>query len=336
MRQLMRVICLCALLLPGAGVLMAQDFGDLVSGSKQDANYLVKGYVGPTMKALGAGLNQGWYNTAKPHKKFGVDLTISVAAIAIPTSDELFTVDNSKLTRLDLITNQSGGAVTPGTGKGKIPTMFGPSSTSGQFNTRPASTPFAAPEGVGLNSLPMSRIPIPVVNLGFGLPKNTDIKFRYVPSVGSSDFKFSLFGVGVMHDVKQWIPGMKMLPFDLSGFFGFTRMSMNSELDSQDPSKKGSFNVNATTIQALISKKISVLTFYGGTGFNFAKSTLAVKGTYDLDGVPVKNPIDFSVATSGPRFTLGMRLKLAVITFHADYTLQKYSAFTAGFGINVR
>jgi hypothetical protein len=314
---------------------MAQDFGDLLTGTKKDANYLVEGYVTPALKSLGAGLNQGWYNTGKPHKMWGVDLTISIAAIKVPTEDEFFTVDNSKLSQLDLIMNHQGGAVTPSTGKGKIPTVFGPSSTQGRFDSRPPGQQFDAPEGVGLDELPMGRLPIPVVNLGFGLPKNTDIKFRYVPTIGSDEAKFSLFGIGLMHDIKQWMPGIKLLPFDLSGFVGFTRMSVKAELDD-DASKKGNFGINATTVQAVISKKLSVLTFYGGAGYNFVKSNLEVTGTYDLNGVPVKDPIDLSLSTSSPRFTAGMRLKLAVFTIHGDYSFQKYSALTVGFGINVR
>ena len=50
----------------------------------------------------------------------------------------------------------------------------------------------------------------------------------------------------------------------------------------------------------------------------------------------IKDPVKFDVGSSGPRFTAGMRLKLAVITFHADYTIQKYKALSVGFGINVR
>ena len=45
------------------------DFEQLIKGGKDDANYLAKGYVSPMLKAIGTGLNQGWYNTAKPHNR---------------------------------------------------------------------------------------------------------------------------------------------------------------------------------------------------------------------------------------------------------------------------
>ena len=37
-----------------------------------------------------------------------------------------------------------------------------------------------------------------------------------------------------MHDVKQWIPGIKNLPFDLSGFFAFNSLEGSSAIDSDD------------------------------------------------------------------------------------------------------
>jgi len=36
------------------------------------------------------------------------------------------------------------------------------------------------------------------------------------------------------------------------------------------------------------------------------------------------------------QFTAGMRLKFAIITFHADYSYAKYHSVTAGIGISFR
>jgi hypothetical protein len=133
------------------------------------------------------------------------------------------------------------------------------------------------------------------------------------------------------------------MPFDLSGFVGFTNIKMTSTFQN-DPAGKpetGEFTINSTTVQALISKKFSVLTLYGGLGYNIAKSNLAMKGWYDINNNGTKDtaevdPLDLKFAASGPRATVGMRLKLAVFTFHGDYTLQKYKCLSVGFGIAVR
>ena len=183
-----------------------------------------------------------------------------------------------------------------------------------------------------------------MVHLGIGIYKNTDLKFRFFPEQQYGDFKVSMFGIGVLHDVKQWIPGIKNLPFDLSGFFGYTKLKVETQLNQ--PGQVGQFDVTGTTIQGLISKKLSVLTVYGGLGYNIAKSSVALKGTYDLDGNSAtgtngdgreaKDPLALSATATGPRVTAGMRLKLAVFTFHGDYTIQKYKTLSVGFGIAIR
>ena len=62
------------------------DIDDLLSKSIVDGETLVKAYSDPLMKTVSLGLNSGWYNTAKPHKLFGVDLTITASALTVPTS----------------------------------------------------------------------------------------------------------------------------------------------------------------------------------------------------------------------------------------------------------
>lgn len=316
-------------------VLRAQDdFDQLVKGSLEDANYLLKGYASPVLKAFGTGLNQGWYNTAKPHKIGGVDLTVTVNAVYFPASDKFYKVDNSKLKNLALITPANG----------QVPTILGAETPLPRYQDKITGSQFDGPGGIDpKGNFGIAAIPVPMAQLGIGLPKGFDLKLRYVPTLNLGDQgKFNMFGIGVMHDVKQYIPGIKNLPFDLSGFVGFTKMKFDVALDPAKPDQHGIFEASATTIQGVISKKIAVLTVYGGLGYNIAKTNLALKGTYTFDNPPpapsttVKDPVNFDVTSSGPRATAGIRLKLAVITLHADYTLQTYNTLSVGFGISVR
>ncbi len=314
------------------------DLNDLLKGSVADANRLIEGYSSPMLKSFGYGLNQGWYNTAKPHKSFGVDLTVSVSAVYIPNSDLFYTVKNSELKNIQL-ESIGGTAITNGTGS--VPTVFGPE-IKPRYGIPSTNSSVDAPGGIDLKkSIGVQAIPIPIAHLGIGLPKGFDLKVRFVPTLNlGSDTKFNLFGVGVMHDLKQYMPGVKSLPFDLSAFVGYTKMKLDVSLDpTLHPDQKAIFESSATTIQGLISKKISVLTFYGGIGYNIANNKLAMKGNYDLDQdgkTDITDPINIKAESNGLRTTAGLRLKLAVFTFHGDYTIQKYNTLTVGFGINVR
>jgi hypothetical protein len=315
------------------------DIDELLRESVDDGRKLIGAYVSPIMKSVSLGLNQGWYNTAKAHKIAGVDLTITVNAMAIPNSDNFFDPSKLNLTQLELSPSSPDYP--------RVPTMVGPEREPVfRLRSNPSVT-FNGPPGLDLKkNIKSNKIPVPMAHLGFGLPKGTDLKLRFVPTLKLGDnSSLKLFGIGIMHDIKQWIPGIKLLPFDLSGFVGYTKFEVESRLDPNDPQnadQKGVFSINATTIQGLISKKFSVATVYAGLGYNIAKSNLALKGKYDIneDGDEndqyETNPVDLNFAASGVRATVGARLKLAVLTFHADYTLQKYNCLTVGFGIAVR
>jgi hypothetical protein len=332
MRSFYRVSVLAAAFAAFSLPAFAQDdIEKLLQESVEDGRKLVGAYVAPVMKSLSLGLNQGWYNTAKPHKIAGVDLTITVNAMTIPDGDLLFRPDQLGLTKIELAPSSPGFPYAS--------TIVGPDREATFQVKGDPSKNFQGPPGLDLKGQTgYNKVPVPMVHLGFGLPKGTDLKLRYIPTLDlGDDGTVKMFGVGVMHDIKQWIPGIKLMPFDLSAFVGYTKFEMQYQLDpNSNPDQQGIFNMNATTIQGVIGKKFSVITFYGGLGYNIAKSNIALKGNYDIDGTNYKDPVDLKFAASGPRATIGTRLKLAVFTFHADYTLQKYKCLTVGFGISVR
>ena len=340
MKSVYRIFFSLLIALASVSPAVAQDDLDkLLTESVEDGGKLITAYVSPFMKSVSLGLNQGWYNTAKPHKIAGVDLTITANAMTIPKSDLFYDVTKLGLDVVSLHSSSQGYPLAPTiVGSDHAPTFAYTDDETGITET------FTGPGGIDLEGeLGRNWVPVPMAHLGFGLPKGTDLKLRFTPTIDlGDDATLKILGLGIMHDVKQWIPGMKLLPFDLSGFVGYTKFKMETAFDPEDnPDQRGVFEMNATTIQGLISKKFSVLTLYGGVGYNIAKSNIAIKGNYDIndDGETSPNevdPLDLKFAASGFRTTAGFRLKLAVLTLHADYTLQKYKCLTVGIGISVR
>jgi hypothetical protein len=314
------------------------EVDQFLKGSVADAKLVTEGYMKPFASAWAASMNQGWYNTAKVHKFPGFDLTITVNPVMIPSDQRVFAVDNTKLSNL-LLTRDANGQAVAQNGTGNIPTFFGPD-TSPQFSTRPVvpGSSFS-----GLSGIDFNYLPVPMAHLGIGLPKGFDLKLRFVPelnfNLGDTKGNFSLWGVGIMHDIKQYIPRIKSLPFDLSAFVAHTQIRLNMGINPQRADQQADFQTSATTIQGLISKKISVLTVYGGLGYNIATTNMDVKGAYDFndDGTfETRDPFTVEGSATGPRVTAGLRLKFGPITFHGDYTLQTFSALSLGFGIAVR
>jgi len=132
---------------------------------------------------------------------------------------------------------------------------------------------------------------------------------------------------------------MKLLPFDLSGLVGFNRISTNYQIDEQ-AGQFAEFNASATTVQAIISKKLLFFTPYAGVGVNIVRSNFVLNGIYDLgNGETTRpNPIDFAFdGSGGPRFTVGARVKILwVLALNVDYTIQKYNTLSVGLGLNIR
>jgi hypothetical protein len=327
-----------------SGATAQDDIDAIIKGSIADAKILLEGYVGPGMRGLGSGLNQGWYNTAKPHDKFGLDLTVTTSLVYVPSGEEFYLVDNTKLSRIKLASYD--GKQIPLNGSAEVPTIFGPDKAPSYTvydETGTISGSVNGPPGLDLeNTIKVANaLPVPMYNFGLGLPKKIDLRVRFAPTLTFQDLKFNLLGFGIMHDVGQYLPGVKVLPIDISIFAGYTKMELEQGLNTSasGSDQKAEMSVSSGTIQALISKKLSVLTLYGGVGYNFSNSNIDVKGSYDLDDdgtAETKDPLALDFATSGVRATAGLRLKLAVFTLHADYTLGDYNALTAGFGINIR
>ena len=332
----------------------SQSFGDVLSTGADNAETYLINYASPAINAFGNGMSEGWYNTAKPHKALGFNITISPSFAFIPNSDQSFQFDANDYTDLTL----------EGDDDGILPTLVGGDAQSGSelVFTGEASYPgipaivipgeqrFDVPSGViNLKDVPFAGAPAPTYNIGIGVSKGTDLKLRILPPVSAGDFSTNIIGLGVMHDVKQWIPGVKALPFDLSAFVGSSRMTMKYDIDVDvnngtsrfEGDGQAIFKTTATTVQGIISKKLLFFTPYFALGFNAVKSTLDVNGnyTYTVPGntSDVKDPIsaEFSGA-GGLRSTIGAQLQFAVLTIHGAYTLQRYNTFSMGLGVSLR
>ncbi len=70
------------------------DFTDVLSAGVEDASLYLENYIDPFMKGFGFGMTNGWYNTAKPHKLLGLDLTVTANLAYVPNKDLFFDFEN--------------------------------------------------------------------------------------------------------------------------------------------------------------------------------------------------------------------------------------------------
>ena len=300
-----------------AGLIGFSSFGQTAT---EDGKNLIEAYIGPLGISLGSALNNGWYNTAKPHSLGGFDVTITANIVIVPTNEKTFNISNSN----------NGGAFSGG----ETPTILGGGDVA-QVSYLGSSTPM--PKGF---NIPI--IPLPILQAGVGLIKGTELDFRYMPElkIGSAG-KVGLFGIGLKHDILQWVPIVDKIPIDLSIQAGYTKLS--SEIELIDPSAtispQANLDVSATTVNLILSKKLLMFTPYLGLGYNSTKTTFNVEGNYNIAGLAIDvsdlTNIDFE-SKNNFRANIGFRFNITLITIQADYTFSEYPTATLGVGVSLR
>ena len=296
-----------------------------LNGPINDTEKLIEGYMSPFGKWFGSGLNAGWYNTAKPHIFPGFDLTGGIHFITPSNDAMLFSPE------LDVL------IIDPE--NSELSTFLGPDTETG-INYMSANGEiiklFDSPGGSDWSG----PIPMPYLQGSIGLIKNTEILFRLAPKIEIEDTKTGFWGVGLKHDIKQWIPGINILPFDFSFVGGYSQLNSNTTFSA---TQELDFNVHAFNSNLVISKKILGFTPYIGVGYQYSKSNLSLLGDYKIgnwDGqeivpVDINDPLDLSFGgVNGFKTNIGARLKLFLFTIHAEWTMAEYDIFSIGIGLN--
>ena len=288
-----------------------------------DAKALIEAYISPLGNSLAAGLNNGWYNTARPHKLGGFDLTFTANFVLI--NDEVKTFNIDDVVEGNYFSGQS------------TPTILGSSDANADVDID-GTTVFKMPNG-----LDIPTIPVPVLQVGIGLIKGTEIDIRYVPETkfGKAG-QVSILGFGIKHDLLQWLPIVDKIPVDLAIQAGYTKVDTDIELiDANGYVDPGIANLDlsATTVNLILSKKLLMFTPYVGVGYNSNTTVFNVENKFHIGNqwIPVADLIEYEFSSNNNfRTNIGFRFNIAVIALQANYTFSEYPTATLGIGISVR
>jgi hypothetical protein len=326
-------------------------------------------YIRPAANALGANLSGGWYNTADVHKLGGFHLNLAVSMAFAPEEHQTYNLEGLELSdniRYDYnIAKTAAGTTGSETQIWYVEDL----PVIGEQEV----VRYDHPGGSGYNMLPS-----PMINAGVGLVKGTEIMGRYMPKIKYGVDKansIGLWGLGIKHDIKQWIPVLKSIPvLNLSVMYGYTRVNFHSSLTPLTPEMLEAEDLTTTadwdtqnmdmqlqghTANLLVGATLPIVSFYGGAGVSITQTNLNLNGDFPVpsivsdveapnfgevvvtDSDVVTDPFDIEIknqdgGTTKPRFNAGMRFKFSVITIHVDYTWANYSVATAGFGVSFR
>jgi len=293
---------------------LAQDqVGEFLKSGVDDGNKLINAYMSPMMKGFAQGLNDGWYNTAKPLGLGGFDIKFNLGASIVPAADQSFNMNN-----LGLNTDPNKARfVMPNGSDPNLPTLYGTKNSNSPWvdvMSRITYTPpigssitkdtaiakLQLPTGLGVPYTPS----LPMIQLSVGLIKKTEVSLRFFPQTQVGSFKAGIFGIGFKHDIKQWIPVIKNMPgWDWSVFAGYTSfnsefvmgqlLSSNTDTTNYNPdpsikydNQKLTFSGNGMTVGTIISKKLLFFTPYIGVNYAYSTVNMKLEGNYPI---PVPN-----------------------------------------------
>ncbi len=301
-----------------------KEIPDFLNAGIHDATILTDAYLRPYGEMLGKTLNGGWYNSADVHKVGGFDFTVGINMAMAPGSAKEFDVTSLPL--------EGGWGF-------KDPNIHIAPTAAGDMGTRPVLTlggedVLNLPNGSGFDKFPM-----PLIQIGVGLPYHIELSARFIPAFDFSDAgKVHLFGFAVKHSIKEYIPVIKRVPFlNSSLMVGYT--NFGSELGvayNGGTNQKLNIDASGFTTRLLIGANFPIIALYTGVGYGSTSSDFALKGDYLINGSNEPNPLSVGYETSGFDANAGFRLRFGIIALHGDYSIGDYSMLSVGIGISFR
>lgn len=340
-------------------------------------------YIKPMAIGMATSLGAGWAHEARPHKTLGFDISLSATGVMFPTSALNFSTEALSGMEGYTFTNSDGPV-------SSLPTLVSPDQANADINK---TISYTTPVGSGsetivipaFNGLDIPFAPGASLQLAIGLPKGIEIIGRYVPEASSyiNDYagiddlkvnKMNSWGIGVKHDIKQWIPVVAKVPFlEISALLAYSEFNFditspsiaitpqtladasgiiitdNSGASYED--QGFAMEMNSFNGALLVGLNIPVIRPFVGVGFNKASVNTGLTGTFPILSVDetVLSPDDLFVVNDvedSPlyleaertfvNFQAGINIKIAVFTIHAQYTYQEYSMYSGGIALGFR
>ncbi len=356
-RSLIGIIFL-AWLLPLSSQNLALDY---IYGGIDDAEAILQEYLKPYANILGSDLNAGWYNTARPHKLGGLDVTGTVSWAKAPLSALTYDMSVLDLSDKASFSSNSNAPTIAGKQADRPEITYSEAVELSPGNTQDVEfASYTVPDGTGVDFFPL-----PMGQISVGLPFGTDVSARFVPLVHFRDFgEIGLWGVGGKHAISQWIPVINKLEFlDISVHGGYTKVTSSAHVVVEPqaidvaPTKQYNWNdqfviqkVEGWTVNLIASQTLLVFTFYQAIGYASSLVEVLLEGHYPIHSVitegdniglttykVVENPIEMKYENfNNLRLNAGARIKLGVFTLHYDFTHTLYATHSVGVGVSFR
>ena len=292
-------------------------------------------YIQPAVSSFSADLNSGIFQSADVHGLFSFE--IDLVTMLAPVSNDKKTF---QATLPDTIVYQNNIYLAGRDYDRSIVTSTALGSGAGAKVFTRQGTPtevFEFPGGLGLK-----LIPLVAPQLKAGALWGTEVILRYLPPLKLNDAvgKLNVIGIGVKHSISQWLPGPSLVGASRPGEFpiDISVGLMYQQLTLKDTSGGDFIKTKAFCIGIQASKRILLLTVYGGIGYESATTNIsyhyqpASGFTSGLKPLSVK--LEDIKADNTIRITGGLRFHALFFDAFADYSIASQPVASAGLAVS--
>jgi hypothetical protein len=256
-----------------------------------------EGYLQPMITAFGTNLNSGWYHTASIPRA-GLDLHVEILGMVtfIPEDDLTFKATPPEPWPQDEV---------------ETATVFGEEGTAVQG---PGDLTYSFQDG----QIQGDVVPYGVPQIKIGSVMGTSLIGRYFSLEVGDMPKLSLLGIGIQHNVSQWLPP---LPVDIAAGIFYQSFDVGDIISS-----------TLMNYGVQVSRSLPFVTFYGGLALESTKMTVE----YTYEGVTPAQDISLKLTGDDKfRLTAGAALHLGLFALNADINIGSQVAACLGIGVSI-
>ena len=245
------------------------DIRDIVS----DLTGITDSYFTPAAEGVAHQTSNGWFSTAKIEATpWRLTASLQGNMLFIPNKQRSFLIDENQFRNLEIVGSQT---------TAQAPTSIGNNNTvqlEGTIGTDMFD--FETPEGINEEIFWHGQL-----QLGLTLPYKSEVLVRYAPRVSISDVNYQSYGLGIHHNLSQWIKAIDESSWNFSTLVFFSKFDIKTSFDDID-FILGNVNgvesdSNAFGLNFIGSKSYSNLTFTGALNFTVGDYKYSLGGNGD-------------------------------------------------------
>lgn len=293
---------------------------NIIPSGGRDANKLIEAYLAPMGSGFALATGQNWFNTANSLKLLRFNVQVGASVVLINSNDKYFDPSTLNLQFLKPLGNNVN----------SVPTISAPFGAESPRWIRYDSLiypnnqiRYVAVDTISsiLTGLNLTNAYAPYAQVNLGLIKNTELNIRIAPTLDLATLnggiipdnflkgKLSYWGLGLKHEVLQWIPVAKLLPISLSLYGNYSRINYALDVNVEGPNsnnfpkqlpfniavdsfrvlgstdfsnQKLSINAESYSYGLVVSKKILMFTPYASIGVQSSKFGINAEGNYPI------------------------------------------------------